>query len=430
MKERIAVLAGLRTPMGKTGGMLKSLSAVELGAHVVKEALMRVPLKPDEIDEVIMGNVAQPIDAANVTRVIALTAGLPTTVPAFTVHRNCASGMQALSSAAERILTANLNCCIAGGVETMTHIPFFYNEVMKTLFVKLANPRLSVLSKLSLLASFRLRFLKPLIGIKQGLTDPTVGLNMGETAEVLAKEFGITRTSQDEFALRSHQRAVRAQKKGIFAEEIHPLFSQTQRPALLAQDEGPRHRQTLQALTALKPYFDRENGTVTAGNACMMSDGAAALVLMRERVAKSRHLKPLGYIRAYAYAALSAKRMGLGPVFATQRLFKQTGMNLKQIDLVELNEAFAAQVLANVKAFASKQFAQTELSSPQALGELDPAKLNVNGGAIALGHPVGMSGARLVLHTLLELRRRKAQRGLATLCVGGGQGAAFLLEAA
>ena len=262
--------------------------------------------------------------------------------------------------------------------------------------------------------------------LKLGLTDPVSGLIMGETAEVLAEEFAVTRAEQDAFALESHQRATAAQQRCLFAEEIVPI-SAGLAGSEVKQDVGPRPDQSLEALAKRRPYF-KKGGTVTVGNSCQITDGAAAVLVMPGERARAEGRTPLCYLRAYAYAGCDPRRMGLGPVFATSRLLDGTGLTLKEIDLIELNEAFAAQVVANERAFASDQFAREQLGRSTALGELDRGRLNVNGGAIALGHPVGATGARLVITLSKELRRRGLRRGLATLCVGGGQGAALLLE--
>ena len=437
MKERIAIIDGVRTPLGKAGGQLRRLNAVDLGVHVVKEIIARVNIKPSQVDELIFGNVAGPADAANIARVIALKAGLPMSVPAYTVHRNCASGMESITTSANKILAEHGEIFIAGGSEAMSHIPLFYSKKMTDFFSRLMNRKASPLNKLKNLMSFRLHFLKPVIGVMQGLTDPVCGLNMGETAEVLAREFGISREEQDAFALMSHEKAVKAIKKGIFKEEIHPISKDHAYSSLIENDEGPRDNQSMEALAKLKPYFDRRNGTVTVGNACPINDGAAAVILMSEKKAKQLKLKPLGYLRDYAYASLEPERMGLGPVYATAKLFKQQAtlkqkrqkaITLEDIDLIEINEAFAAQVIANERAFASDVFAKKYLGLPKAIGKIKKNILNVNGGAIALGHPVGMTGTRIVIHLLKELKRRKKTRGLASLCIGGGQGAALLLE--
>jgi acetyl-CoA C-acetyltransferase/acetyl-CoA acyltransferase len=273
---------------------------------------------------------------------------------------------------------------------------------------------------------FRPRHFKPVLAVQQGLTDPVSGLIMGATAEVLAEEFHVTRADQDAFALTSHQRATAAQKRGVLAEEIVPIPAEVAGQTV-SEDIGPRKDQALEALAKLKPFF-KEGGTVTVGNSCSLTDGAGAVVLMPGEKARAEGRQLLGYLRSYAYAGCDPRRMGLGPAFATSKLLEHTGMSLSDIELIEMNEAFAAQVLANERAFASDDFARTELGRAAALGKIDPERLNVNGGAIALGHPVGATGTRLVITLLRELKRRGLNRGLATLCVGGGQGAALLLE--
>jgi acetyl-CoA C-acetyltransferase/acetyl-CoA acyltransferase len=270
---------------------------------------------------------------------------------------------------------------------------------------------------------------RPEIGLKLGLTDPVSGLMMGETAEKLAREFHIKREEQDQFALRSHQRAVQAWKQGLLADEVMTVYPEPgSKP--VACDIGPREEQSLEALQKLSPYFDPRWGTVTVGNSCQVTDGAAALLVMEAQRARALGLKPLGRVRGYAYAGCDPSRMGLGPVFATAKVMKATALRLKDMELVELNEAFAAQVLACLKGFESPSIACAGSDGSSLLGALDPERLNVHGGAIALGHPVGATGARLVLTLLRELARRKLQLGLATLCIGGGQGGAVIVERA
>lgn len=426
-KERIAIVSGLRTPMARAGGRFKRMQADQLGAVLFRELMMRSPVGVEEVDEVIIGNVAQPIHAANIARVIALRAGFPEAIPALTVHRNCASGMESITTAASRIHTGEGSVYVCGGVESMSNIPLVYSEKMTSLFLKLAASK-TVLDKVRTLFGFRPGFLKPIVGLMSGLTDPVTGLLMGNTAEVLAQDFGISREEQDAFALMSHQKAQKAKESGRFALESMPMVYDEYKGKYLDFDDGIRESQTLEKLASLRPFFDRRNGTVTAGNASQVTDAAAGVLLMSESEAKKRGLEPLGYLRDYAYEGLDPKRMGLGPVFATHKLFKQTGLSMDDIEIVEINEAFAAQVIACEKAFASKEFAQTHFAEDKAVGAIDPTILNVNGGAIALGHPVGMTGTRLVLTVLHELRQRGLQTGLATLCIGGGQGAALLLE--
>lgn len=428
MKERIAIIAGFRSPMGKAGGVLKNLTAHDLGARIAKEVLIRSKVDLEKIDEVIIGNVAQPAEAANIARVIALKAGIPESVPAFTVHRNCASGMEAMTTAMSKIQNGEAEIIFAGGVESMSNIPLFFGKKMTALFGNLMKAK-TLSQKLSVLTSFRLHFLTPVIGLVQGLTDPISGLIMGCTAENIAKDFKITREEQDQFSLRSHQKAEAAMTNGNFKEEIIPVFNNDEKNSLMIEeDEGVRKGQTLEALAKMKPYFEKVTGTVTVANSSQVTDGAAFAVLMSESKAKELGLEVLGYIRNFAYAGMDPSRMGLGPVFASKKLFDKTGLTLQDMELIEINEAFAAQVIGCTRAFASDEFCEKHFGMKQAMGEINPEILNVNGGGIALGHPVGMSGARIIIHLLRELKRRGKNRGLATLCIGGGQGGAVILE--
>ena len=423
MKERIAVIDGLRSPIAKANGKLNDVSADTLGAIITKELVLRNNLPYELFDEVIMGNVAQPANAANIARVMAIRAGFPQSTPAYTVHRNCASGMQSISSAIEKIHSKQGDLYLVGGMESMSNIPILYSDEFRNFITKFTYAR-SAAEKLKTLASFRLGFLKPTIGLISGLTDPISGKIMGITAENLANEFKISRAAQDEYALNSHLKAQKAIELGIFKNEIHPIMTKN---ASIIDDDGVRFNQTIEALSNLKPIFDRLSGTVTAGNSSQVSDGACSLIVCSESKARELNLEPLGFINDYAYAGLDAHRMGLGPIYATKKLFDKTGITLKDIDLIEMNEAFAAQIIANLEAFKSEGFCQKTFNS-SALGEINESILNVNVGAIALGHPVGMSGARIVLTALKELKRRNKNKALASLCIGGGQGAAFLLE--
>jgi acetyl-CoA acetyltransferase family protein len=415
----IAILEGIRTPFAKAYGPLASVSAQELGRIATTAVLERAALRPDQVDQVVFGNVAMPPDAANIARVIALLSGIPRDRIAHSVQRNCASGMEALTTAAQLIHLGEARTLVAGGVESMSRIPLLYNHEATELYLRLGKAK-NWRQRLGTLLRFRPRHFKPVLGVQLGLTDPVCGLIMGDTAENLVRDFNLTRQEQDAFALESHRRASEAQKRGVLAEEITPVNT-------VRDDVGPRKDQSMEALARLKPFFQK-NGTVTVGNSCPITDGAAALVVMAGEAVRAEGRRPLGYLRAYAYAGCDPSRMGLGPVFATSKLLQKIGLSLRDIDLIELNEAFAAVVLANEKAFASPHFAREHLGRDSALGEMDRDRLNVNGGAIALGHPVGATGTRLVLTLLKELRRRNLHRGLATLCVGGGQGAALLVE--
>ena len=428
-RERIAIVDGIRTPMAKAGGPLEHTQADDLGAYIVRQIIERNRITVDEFDEVIIGNVAQPAHAANIARVIALKAGFPVATPAFTVHRNCASGMESITSASSKLLMNAGDIYLAGGAESMSNIPLFFNAAF-TSFVDRMMRSKTFFAKVGTLFSFRPRMLRPEIGVIHGLTDPVSGFIMGMTAENLAREFRISREEQDAYALASHQRAVAAAENDLLHGEIVPVPIMPFYREVLSQDFGPRPGQSMEALAKLKPYFDRKNGTVTVGNSCPVTDGAAAVILMREHDAKRRGLEPLGYLVDWVYAGLEPERMGLGPTYATAKLFKRTGAKLSDIEYIEMNEAFAAQMIANERAFASRSFAKKYLDMDAPLGELDRDIMNLQGGAIALGHPVGMTGTRLVIHTLRELRRQNRNTGLATLCIGGGQGASLLLEVA
>lgn len=432
---RVAVVAGVRTPLVKAGANFRNMHMTELARVVMQESLYRSGLRPEQLDEVVFGNVVMPVDATNPARVAALWAGVPEHVPAYTVQRNCASGMEAVAEASRRIKGAALDgngdtppVILAGGGESMSTIPLLFPTETLTPMGRLARAK-GVMQKLGAIASLRPRHFKPIAGLEVGLTDPTCDMIMGKTAEKLASEFGISRQEQDEFALRSHQRAVEAMQAGRFKDEICPVYVPGKGGfEAVAEDVGPRNGQTIEALAKLRPIFDRRDGTVTVGNACQITDGAVALVMTDAEYAKSESLEVLGYVRAYAAVGLDPSRMGLGPVFAIDKLLKMTGLKLSDVPLIEINEAFAAQVLACVKAMASSQFSKQHLDRPDPVGEVDMDKLNVNGGGIALGHPVGATGARLVLTLLLEMKRRNVDLGIASLCVGGGQGAAILLE--
>jgi len=418
------ILAGVRTPFAKAGGPLRDAPAYELGRVAVGELLARADLDSARLDEVILGNCAQPAEAANVGRITALRAGVPEAVPAATVHRNCASGMEAVAAASYRIAAGEAHLVLAGGMESMSQIPLQYTMEYGLWLEGLMRAKTPG-QKLAAFARFRPRMLKPRIALAEGLTDLVCGLNMGQTAEVLAREFRITREAQDRFALESHQRAIAGRER--LRDEIVPMFPPP-RYAPVLEDVGPRENQTLEQLARLRPYFDRKNGTVTVGNSCQITDGAVALLVGDDASAREWKTPPLARIRSFAFAGLAPQRMGLGPVFAAAKALSRAGLELSDCELFEINEAFAAQVLGCMEAAKSETFARNELKRDRPLGEFPSERLNVNGGAIALGHPVGASGARLLLTLALEMRRRGVKRGLAALCVGGGQGAAFVLE--
>ena len=423
---RAVIVAGVRTPFVKAADQLKETPAPELGRLVVQELLYRTDMLPDRVDELICGNVASPVDAANVARVISLRAGIPKDRIAHTVNRNCASGMEAVTQAAMKIDAGVAKSVVAVGVDSMSNVPLLFRKRFVDKLMRLSKAKTGG-QKLSNILKFRPADFAPLIGIKLGLTDPVSGLMMGDTAEKLAREYGVPRDEQDAFALKSHQKAVAAWQAGRLADETMTVYPQPKNEAMSA-DIGPRDGQSMEALANMKPYFDRQWGSVTVGNSCGITDGAVAVLLMDEDYAKSLGLQPIGRIRASAYAGCDPARMGLGPVYSSAKALHGAGMTMDDVDLVELNEAFAAQVLACQRAFYSPPDDCSGCDATVRLKAIDDEKLNVNGGAIAIGHPVGATGARLVLTLLGELERRDKDVGLATLCIGGGQGGAVLVE--
>lgn len=416
------IFSTTRTAFTRMGSSFAKLTAADLGKHAVASLIAKAKIDPEAIDEVIMGCVCQPADSANIARVIALRAGLPHSVIASTVHRNCASGMEAITSANERLAAGKGKLFIVGGTESMSHSPVLFRQSAIDKFSKL-NQAKTMMAKFKAAAAFRPGDFSPIIGLKLGLTDPVVGMNMGQTAELLAREFQIDRSEQDEFAAASHHKALSARK--YLDDEISPIYTNG---GAITSDNGIRDDSTPQKLARLSPVFEPATGTVTAGNSSQITDGSAVLLVGSLEAGKKLGLTPLGHLRAYAYAGCDPKRMGLGPVFAMQKLFEQNPeLSLEMADVIEINEAFAAQVLACVKAAGSKKAAaQAQLNSP--LGEIPMEKLNRWGGSIALGHPVGATGARLVLTALHQLELANKKHALTTLCIGGGQGAALWIE--
>lgn len=426
--ERVAILGGIRTPFVKAGAEFKSIPPHELARVAAVEAIERARITPEAIDEVVIGNTANPQDAPNIARVIGLLSGIPKERPGNTVHRNCASGMEAVTTAALKIMAGESSTILCGGVENMSRFPLIYGKEMTELFAKLARAK-TLQDRLMIFSSFRPHFLKPIIALEVGLTDPICGLNMGETAELIAREWKVTREEMDQFALRSHQLATTATQTGFFKDEITPVFVPPEYKVAVTEDIGPRKNQTMEALQKLKPYFDRRHGSVTAGNSCGITDGACLLVLASEKRAKELGVEPLGFISSYAYAGLEPERMGLGPAYAIPKALDKAGKTLQDMDLFEINEAFAAQVICCNRALQDREFCKTKLGKDSPVGEIPLDKLNVNGGAVAIGHPVGATGARLVLTLLRGLREKKKKWGIASLCIGGGQGGAVVVEA-
>jgi len=424
--DTVVLAAGLRLPQARAGGAYAGENAGHLGAALVRECLDRSGIDPYRLSEVILGCVGPPFDQANVARVIALRAGVPRSVPAHTVGRNCASGMEAVTTAATALRAGRGDLYLAGGVEVMSSYPLVFNQRAVGFFSGMMRAR-SPLQKAAALTRFRPAMLAPRVTLTEGLTDPTVGLIMGSTAEVLARDFGITRAEADRFALESHQRAKRARDSGRLAREIFPHLALGAKRTL-EHDDGIRDDQSLEALAKLKPYFEKPDGVVTVGNSCGITDGATAMLVTTLGRARSLGLTPQCALRAWAFSGCDPARMGLGPVYSSARALAEAGCTLADMDVVEINEAFAVQVQACVKAFASDAFASRELGLDRALGEIPPEKLNPNGGAIALGHPVGATGARLLLTAATELAVQEKRLALTTLCIGGGQGGACVIE--
>lgn len=438
----VVLVDGVRTPFAKAGSKLKSVHPAELGRTALRQLIAQTNLDVNSVDEVIIGNTGNPADSVNISRVVALNAGIPHKTSAYTVHRNCASALESITSGYEKIKSGTMEVVLSGGTESMSQMPTLLPPKIQSIFDRLAGARgpSQALPLLWALLKADLKQIKallsgnmkdeyfPIYSVIQGLTDPFVGINMMQTAEILAKEWGLSRKEQDEFALRSHLLAAKAMKDGRFQAEITPVFLAPHFSETVSEDIGPRESQTMEALGKLKPLVDKQTGSITAGNACPITDGAAMVLLMSREKAESCGYKPLAKIHSYGFAGLEPERMGLGPAYSTPLALKRGGLTLKDIGIVELNEAFAAQVLSCVKALGSDKFAQEKLGLSSKVGDIDMNIINVNGGAIALGHPVGATGTRLALTLAHEMKRKKVQYGLATLCIGGGQGGSLILE--
>ncbi len=434
MNQPIYIIDGARTPFLKSRNRPGPFAASDLATAAGKALLVRQPFEPIELDEVILGCAAPSVDEVNIGRVAALRMGCGQKVPGWTVMRNCASGMQALDSAIANMLSGRSNLVLAGGVDALSRVPLIYSEAMVVWFSNFMAARTPLQKAVMFLKLKPTQLLAPVIGLMKGLTDPYVGLLMGQTAENLAYRFGIDRLRMDEYAARSHARVIRAQESGFFNDahdglsaEITPIYDD--RGTLYRDDDGVRKDSTVENLAKLKPFFDRKYGNVTAGNSSQITDGAAWLVLATKEAVKRHDLRPVGRIVDSQWAGLDPAQMGLGPVHASTPILKRHGLKLNELDAWEINEAFAAQVLACLAAWKDDKYCREELGLEGAMGEIDMEKLNVDGGAIALGHPVGASGARIVLHLLHTLKRGKGSRGMASICIGGGLGGAMLVEA-
>ncbi len=420
----VYIVDGNRTPFLKARGKPGPFLAAELAVGCGRQLMVRQPFEPSAIDEVVLGCVMPGPDEANIARTLALRLGIGNDIPAYTVQRNCASGLQAIDCAAMEIAANRAELVLAGGVESMSHAPILYNNDMVNWLAalngaKTFGQRLAVFSKL------RLKNFKPIIALLRGLSDPIVGLSMGQTAENLAYRFHISRAQMDEFAVRSHLRLANAQDKGHL-QEVEPLYDYSGH--VYDNDDGLRRDSSVENLARLKPVFDRPFGSVTAGNSAQVTDGAALLLLASEKAVKQYQLPVLGQIIDSHWAGLEPAQMGLGPVHAISPILKRHQYQLKDIDYWEINEAFAAQVLSCLAAWENEDYCKNELGLDMTMGKLDQEHLNVDGGGVSLGHPVGASGARIVLHLLDVLKRNNAKRGIASLCIGGGQGGAMLVE--
>ncbi len=423
MRE-VFVVDGARSPFLKARNAPGPFAAADLAVAAGNALLSRQPFRPDRLDEVILGCAAPSADEANIGRIAALRMGCGDRVPGWTVMRNCASGMQALDSAMANIQRDRADLVLAGGVDALSRAHLLFSDAMVRWLSQWYAAR-SFGARARLLAKFRPGMLVPVIGLLKGLTDPVIGINMGQTAENLAARFGISRTQMDFYAMRSHQRTAAALDAGHFGEVV-PVADGSGH--IYMEDDGIRHDSSVLRLAKLRPVFDRRHGRITAGNSSQVTDGAAWLLLASQKAVDEHGLTPLGRIVDTQWAALDPAQMGLGPVHAATPILQRHGLGLNDLDAWEINEAFAAQVMACIEAWKSDDYCRTELGLPRALGTLDERRLNVDGGAIAIGHPVGASGARIVLHLLHVLRRQGGGRGIASICIGGGQGGAMLVE--
>jgi acetyl-CoA C-acetyltransferase len=429
LPKPVYIVDGARTPFLKARNKPGPFSAGDLATQAGRALLLRQPFAPTQLSEVILGCASPSADEVNIGRVAALRMGCGEKVPGWTVMRNCASGMQAIDSGINNILAGRSHLVLAGGTDALSRAPLLFSDAM---VLWLANwyAAKSPGQKVAHLAKLKLNYLAPVIAIMKGLTDPMVGLLMGQTAENLAYRFSITRAQMDEFSVRSHLRVAAAQDAGFLASgggEVEAVYDPAGNAYPL--DDGVRRDSSVANLAKLKPFFDRKYGNVTPGNSSQITDGAAWLLLADETALKDHGLTPIGRIVDTEWAGLDPAQMGLGPVHAATPILKRNNLALNDLDYWEINEAFAAQVLGCLAAWKDEKYCKEQLGLEGAMGELDENKLNVDGGAIALGHPVGSSGARIVLHLLKVLKRNNAKRGVASICIGGGLGGAMLVEA-
>jgi acetyl-CoA acyltransferase len=424
--RQVAIVAGVRTPFARAGTTLKHYTAIELGKLCVAELLQRANLTGTEVDGLVYGTVVPNVIAPNIAREISLLPMLPKGIQSFSVSRACASANQAITDAADQIALGYLDTVVAGGAESLSNVPILHSRTMAEKLVAFSRAKTTA-RRLKLLASIRPRDLVP---ITPAIAEPSTGETMGESAEKMAKINHISREAQDELALRSHQHAAAGIEDGRITSEIGALYPPPTFTPAIASDNGIRTDTSLEQLRALKPVFYRRYGSVTAGNSSPLTDGASAVLLMSADRAKSLGYEPLAYIRSYAYAALDpGEQLLMGPVLATPLALRRAGITLKNVDLVEMHEAFAAQVLCNLRGFVSREWAE-RAGFNEPVGEVDMDRLNVLGGSIALGHPFGATGGRILMTLCNELIRRDGQFGLLTVCAAGGMGHAMVVERA
>lgn len=421
--EQVYIVDGSRTPFLKAKNGLGPFSASDLAVQTGRQLLNKYNLMPENIDEVIIGSAMPSPDEANIGRIVALRSGCGPKVPAWTVMRNCASGMQAVDNAFQSIMLGRSSLVLAGGTDAMSHAPLLFNSKMANWLAKWFSSK-TISQKANLATQLRPAFLVPVIALLRGLTDPIVGMNMGETAENLAYMFNISRQQMDEYASLSHKRSIDARKS--LQDEITPIISD--KGKVFTNDDGVRDDSTVEKLAKLKPFFDKKYGKVTAANSSQITDGAAMLMFANKATIKKYNLPVLAKIVDVEWAALTPQTMGLGPVHAATPLMQRHKLSFDKLDLIEINEAFAAQVLACVAAWQDDEYCKKHLGLKGAFGELSLDKLNVDGGAIACGHPIGASGARIILHLAKKLKQTNKKRGIASICIGGGQGGAVLIE--
>src|SRR5437762_3035830 len=422
---RVAIIRGLRTPFAKSGTVYARLTALDLGKMAVSELIERSGIDPKTIQEVVFGNVIPSVKAPNIAREIVLGTGLPRKIPGYTIGKACASANQAIAAASGLISRGYADTVIAGGAESLSDIPILFSKNFSDALVS-ASKQKSVGGKLGAFRRIRPRDLAP---DAPAIAESTTGLTMGESAEKMAKENHISREAQDRFALQSHQRASGATASGRFKEEEMTVVVPPSFETVVETDNLIRADTTLDALSKLRPVFDRKYGTITAGNSSPLTDGAAAVLLMSEEKAKAEGLKPIGYLRSYAFAATDPfDQLLQGPVFALPVALERANLTLKDIGVIEMHEAFAAQVLSNIQWMGSKKIAKERRGRNEPVGDIDPEKINLTGGSIALGNPFGATGARTVTTVCNELQRTGEQYGLETVCAAGGMGVAMVLE--